>query len=60
MSEIVELRKKMEEKRCELHTVVNGNFNRLLDQETYDLSVELDKLIVRIMKKEMEIKRNVN
>lgn len=59
MCTIVELRREMEKKRSKLHAVVNGNFQLLLNKETYDLSTELDELIVRLMKKEMQEKKNV-
>ncbi|MFZ5945735.1 MAG: aspartyl-phosphate phosphatase Spo0E family protein [Bacillota bacterium] len=49
---IVELRKEMEKVRGRLHAVVQGDTNLLLDQEAYKISVELDNLIVRLMKKE--------
>ncbi|SMB85501.1 Spo0E like sporulation regulatory protein [Desulfonispora thiosulfatigenes DSM 11270] len=56
MSEIRELRRKIQEKRYELHNAVDSNFDRLLAEETYELSVELDRLIVKVMQKELRQK----
>lgn len=51
---ILELQKEMERVRSKLHAAVKGDVNLLLDKETYRLSTELDKLIVRLMKKEQQ------
>lgn len=60
MSEVsvIQLRKQISRKRNELHTVVNGDVRLLLDEHTYHVSTELDELIVRLMKQELNARRN--
>ena len=40
----------IEQKRSKLNNVVNSKATKLLDQDVYKLSVELDFLIVQFMK----------
>ncbi|MFZ7101308.1 MAG: Spo0E family sporulation regulatory protein-aspartic acid phosphatase [Peptococcaceae bacterium] len=49
---ISEMKKEMERIRGRLYGYVKDDVNLLLDKETYRLSVQLDELIVRLMKKE--------
>lgn len=56
MSEMSELRKEISVKRHELHKSVDNDVERLRNQEVYELSIELDNLIVKVMKKELEEK----
>lgn len=55
---VVQLHKQISRKRNELHAVVNGNINLLLDEHTYHISIELDELIVRLMKQELNAKKS--
>ncbi|NLT94041.1 MAG: Spo0E family sporulation regulatory protein-aspartic acid phosphatase [Clostridia bacterium] len=45
------LQREMEKARRRLHAYVNGDISLLLNEETYRLSTELDRLIVNLMKK---------
>lgn len=52
----VQLQREMEKVRCRLHALVKGDASLLLNGETYQLSTELDNLIVKLMKKEQQAK----
>lgn len=52
---VSELQKELERVRGKLHAIVQGDVNLLLDEKTYSISTELDKLIVRLMKKEAKM-----
>ncbi|KJS19078.1 MAG: hypothetical protein VR72_20305 [Clostridiaceae bacterium BRH_c20a] len=56
-SSILYLQKEMEKVRSRLHAAVNGDVSQLLDTDAYQLSTEMDKLIVKLMKKEQQIKK---
>jgi len=51
---LIELRNEMEQVRSKLYAVVKGDAKLLLDKEAYMVSTELDQLIVRLMKKELQ------
>ncbi|NLW23956.1 MAG: Spo0E family sporulation regulatory protein-aspartic acid phosphatase [Clostridia bacterium] len=57
---VAELQKEMEKVRGRLYALVNGDVDLLLDSETYKVSSELDRLIVTIMKKQMQIKQELS
>jgi hypothetical protein len=44
------LQKEVERARGRLHAFVKGDLNLLLNEETYKLSTELDRLIVNLMR----------
>lgn len=48
------LQKEVEKARRRLHAFVKGDINLLLNEETYRLSTELDRLIVNLMKSQKE------
>ncbi|MGI6225823.1 MAG: Spo0E family sporulation regulatory protein-aspartic acid phosphatase [Peptococcales bacterium] len=54
---LLELQQEMEKVRYKLHAFVNGDTRLLLNCQTYQLSTELDSLIVKIMRKEQEKKK---
>jgi hypothetical protein len=50
------LQKEVEKARRRLHAFVKGDINLLLNEETYRLSTELDRLIVNLMRKSQKEK----
>lgn len=54
---ILELEEEMEQLRGKLNAFVKGDTTLLLDKETYRISTELDKLIIRWMKNQ-QLKRS--
>lgn len=54
---ILLLQREMEKVRSRLHAFVNGDTTLLTNRETYQLSTELDGLIVNLMRKSQEDKK---